>query len=142
MAYKLFDEGEQLILDVFFRGATPPAGFYLGLCNVSGGVANMAETLTLATLTGEASGNGYARQAIERNSTGWPTLALDSGDYQVTSSEETFTASGGSIGPANVAFLATTADNTGKLLCAADLSTPRTLASGESLKVTTKVKLQ
>lgn len=142
MGYKLFDEGEQLILDVFFRGATPPAGFHLGLCNVSGGVANMAETLTLATLTGELSGNGYSRQAIERNSTGWPSLALDAGDYQATSSEETFTAAGGSIGPGNVAFLATTSDNTGKLLCAVDLSTPRTLANGESLKVTYKVKLQ
>ena len=141
MAYKLFDEGEQQILDVYFRGAIPPSGFYLGLCNVTGGVANMAETLTLATLTGEALGNGYARQLIERSNTGWPTLALDLGDYMVTSSEESFVASGGSIGPVNVAFLATSSDNTGKLVAAVDLSTSRTMATTETLKVTQKVKL-
>lgn len=142
MAYKLFDEGEQQILDVYFRGAAPPAGFYIGLCNVTGGVVNMAETLTLATLTGEAAGNGYARQLIERSAVGWPSLALDAGDYMVTSSEESFVASGGSVGPVNVAFLATSADNTGRLIAAVDLSVARTMAAGETLKVTQKVKLQ
>ena len=142
MANKLFDEGEQMMLDVFFRGGAAPTNFYLGLANVSGGVANMAETLTLATLTGEASGGGYARQLIERSNTGWPTLALDAGDYMVTSSEETFTASGGDIGPVNVAFIATTADNTGKLISAVDLAASRTLlgANGDALKVTYKHK--
>ena len=141
MAYKLFDEGEQHILDVYFRGATPPAGFYFGLCNVVGGVANMAETLTLATLTGEPLGNGYARQLVERSAVGWPTLALDAGDYMATSSEESFVASGGSIGPVTVQFLATSSDNTGKLVAAVDLSASRTMATGETLKVTQKVKL-
>lgn len=142
MAFKLFDEGEQFMLDVFYRGATPPTEFYLGLCNVSGGVANMAETLTLATLSGEPSGNNYSRNLIERSATGFPTLALDNGDYQVVSGAERFTASGGSIGPVNVAFLATTSDNTGKLLTAVDLSGARTMADGESLDVTEAIKQQ
>lgn len=140
MAYKLFDEGEQMMLDVFLRNGTAPSNFYLGLCNVSGGVANMAETLTLSTLSGEASGGGYSRQLIERSNTGWPTLALNSGDYMATASVETFTASGGTIGPVNVAFLATTSDNTGKLITAVDLSTARTLQDGDSLNVTDSVK--
>lgn len=131
------DEGEQLILDVFLRGATAPTQFYLRLFNDT-----PVETDGLASLTGEPSGNGYAASLIERSATGWPTLALDSGDYQATSSAETFTASGGSIGPVTYAVIATSSDNTGKLIAYAALSQSRTLASGESLTVTYKLKQQ
>ncbi len=64
------DEGEQLILDVFLRGATAPTQFYLRLYNDT-----PVETDGLASLTGEPSGNGYAPALIERSATGWPTLA-------------------------------------------------------------------
>jgi len=41
-------------------------------------------------MVGEASGNGYARQLIERSATGFPTgPALDAGDMKITSSTET-----------------------------------------------------
>ena len=73
---------------------------------------------------------------------GWPTLALDAGDYQATSKQLTFTASGGSIGPVTYAVIATTSDNTGQLLAYAALSQSRTLASGESLTVTYRLKQQ
>lgn len=131
------DEGEQLILDVFLRGATPPAQFYLRLYN-----ATPTETSTLATLTGEPSGNGYAPALIERSAVGWPTLALDAGDYQATSKQVTFTASGGTIGPVTYAVIATSSDNTGKLVAYAALSQSRTLADGESLTVTYRLKQQ
>ena len=131
------DEGEQLILDVFLRGATAPTQFYLRLYNDT-----PVETDGLASLTGEPSGNGYSPSLIERSATGWPTLALDSGDYQATSSAETFTASGGSIGPVTYAVIATNSDNTGKLIAYAALSQSRTLADGESLTVTYKLKQQ
>ena len=84
----LADEGEEDMLDVYFRAATAPTTFYVRLYNDT-----PAETDALSNLLNEASGNGYSAQEIERTSTGFPTLALDSGDYQLTSKAVTFTAS-------------------------------------------------
>jgi hypothetical protein len=133
----LADEGEYLFLDVTLRGASAPANYYLRLFNDT-----PAETDTLGSLTGEPTENGYTAQTVEGSGTGWPTLALDSGDYQATSSTETFTASGGSWGPVTYCVLATSTDGSGKLVSYVALSTSRTLASGESLQVTYKLKLQ
>ncbi len=142
MSYKLFDEGEQQFLDVYLRNGTVPAGFYLGLANVSGGVVNMAETLTLSTLTGEATGGGYARKAVARSTVGWPTLALNSGDFQADAAAQTWTDSGTAMSTVNVIFLATTSDNTGKLIAAVDLSTSRSLQIGDTLTATFSLKMQ
>jgi hypothetical protein len=133
----LADEGEANILDVYFRNQNAPTQFYLRLYN-----STPTETSTLSSLTGEPSGNGYAAQLVERSTVGWPTLALDAGDYQLTSKEVTFSASGGSWGPVTYCVLATTSDNTGKLISFVALSTSRTLQAGESLKVTMKQKMQ
>lgn len=133
----LADEGEQLFLDVVLRGATAPANTYLRLYNDT-----PAETDGLADLTGEPSGNGYSAQALTSNATGWPTLALDSGDYMATSAAKTFTASGGTIGPVTYLVLATSSDNTGELVSYAALSTTRTLTAGDSLQVTYRLKMQ
>lgn len=132
----LADEGEEDILDVYFRGATAPSNFFLGLVNDT-----PVETDGLTDLTGEPSGNGYSRQTIPATAVGWPTLALDSGDFQADSTVETFTASGGSIGPVTYSFLATTVDNTGVLVAYVALSTTRTLTDGDSLDVDYNVKL-
>jgi hypothetical protein len=132
----LLDEGEQMVLDVFLRGATAVSSFYLGLCNSTPG-----ETDTLNTLSNEASGNGYARIAIEHSNVGWPTLALDSGDFMATSKTVSFLATSNSIGPVTSAFLCTSSDNTGKLIATAALSTTRTLANTDTLQVTYRVKL-
>lgn len=138
----LADEGEYAFLDVVLRSGTAPTQYYVRLSD-STSTCSITDTDTLTTASaGEPSTNGYAAQLIERSSTGWPTLALDAGDYQATSSTETFTASGGSWGPVNCAFLATTSDNSGKLIAYAGLSQARTLASGETLQITYKVKLQ
>lgn len=134
----LADEGEENILDVYFRAATAPTTFYLGLLN-----STPTDTTTLATMTAEPSGNGYSRQQIERNSTGWPTLALDGGDFRAVASVETFTAAGGTIGPVTYAFLCTNAatGTSGKFLVYNALSSSRTLNDGDSLDVTMRVKL-
>lgn len=139
----LADEGEQAFLDVYLRNATGPVQFYYGLVD-STSTCSITDTNTLATASalGEPSTNGYARQLVERSNVGWPTLALDAGDYQATSKTVTFTASGGSWGPVYCAIVGTTSDNTGKLISYATLSTGRTLAAGESLQVTYKIKLQ
>jgi len=134
----LADEGEHLFLDVTLRNGSAPSNYFLRLYNVS-----PTETSNLTSLaTYEPTTNGYAAQTVERNNTGWPTLALDSGDYQAISSVETFSASGGSWGPVTYCVVATSTDSSGKLVSYVALSTPRTLASGESLQVTYKLKLQ
>lgn len=70
-ANTLADEGEQLLEQVFFQGAALTT-FYLALVNDT-----LVETDTLATMLGEPTTNGYARQQITRDATGWPTLALN-----------------------------------------------------------------
>lgn len=134
----LADEGEGNMLDTYLRATSSPTTFYLALYNDT-----PVEADTMADLTGEPSGNGYARQEIERNSTGWPTLALDSGDFMATSKQVTFSASGGSWGPVTYMVLTTTASGTaGLLLAYVALSQSRTLQNGETLGCKIKIKLQ
>lgn len=138
----LADEGEQHLLDVTLRNGTAATQFFVRLSDTTT-PCSIAETNNLtAASAGEPSTNGYAAQLVERSAVGWPTLALDAGDFMATSSTETFTATGGSWGPVFCAFLATTSDNTGRLISFAALSTGRTLASGETLQVTYRLKLQ
>ena len=133
----LADEGEQSILDSYFRAQNTPTSFFLRLFNDT-----PAETDTLADLLNEPSGNGYSAITLARNTTDFPTLALDSGDYRVSSKQVTFTASGGTMGTATYAVLATSSDNSGKLIAYVALATTRTLLAGESLNVTFRAKLQ
>ena len=134
----LADEGEQNMLDAYLRGQNAPTTFYLGLYNDT-----PLETDTMADLVGEPTGNGYARQEVERSAVGWPTLALDSGDYMATSKQVTFSATGGSWGPVTYMVLTTTASGTaGKLIAYVALSQSRTLQSSETLGCKIKVKQQ
>lgn len=133
----LVDEGEESVLDTYFRAQSAPAQFYVGL-----GFGAVSETDGLADLPGEPVGNGYARQLVARDVTGWPTLALSDGDFRVDSKQVTFAASGGSIGPVNYAFLATTLNNTGKLIAFITLPIERTILDGDEGLIVVKVKLQ
>lgn len=129
----LANEGEQYMLETSFRGGTAHSNFYIGLINDSG----IAETDTLATMAGEPSGNGYSRQV-----TTFAATALNGGDYETDSDQETFTASGGTIGPVDHAILTEAASGTsGDLLAYVPLSTARTLTDGDSLNVTVTVSL-
>lgn len=130
------NEGQNALLDVFYRNGTAPTQFFIRLYNDT-----PVKTDSLTNLTGEPSGNGYAAVTIERSAVGWPTLALDSGDYQITSKNAVFTASGGAIGPVTYAVLATTSDNTGLLISYVALSVSRTLQDGDTLTVTLSTKL-
>lgn len=131
----LANEGEFFVLDVPFRNGTSYATFYIRLFNDT-----PVDTDGLSDLINEASGNGYAAQSLSRDNTDFPVLALDSGDYQLESLEQTFSASGGSWGPVTYAVLATSSDNSGKLIAYVALATSRTLQDGDSLKVTFKIK--
>jgi hypothetical protein len=135
----LADQGESAMLELFFRNdsAYTPAQFYVRLCNDT-----LEKTDTLATVLNEASGNGYTAQLIERSAVGFRTKELNEGYYRLTSKELTFTAVGGDIGPVTTAYLATTTDNSGLLICFKPLKMSRTVLSGDEMVVQMRIKLK
>ena len=89
------DEGEEAFLKMLMQGdATIVAAggnFYVGLSSDT-----PVETITLGDLAAEpSSANGYARQAVTRDATGFPTITQVNGVYCVTSALISFTPSGG-----------------------------------------------
>lgn len=137
----LANEGEYMIEDVIFRGNTAPTGYYLRLYNTT---PTLTSTLSTLSASEPATANGYApaSQGITRDSTGWPLVPqLVSSHYEITSKTVTITATG-TVGPVTYAALSTTSDNTGKLVAYAALAATRTLASGDSLQITYKIRLQ
>ena len=131
----LVDEGEQSILATYFQGAAGPAGFFFRLYNDT-----PVDTDTLADLLNEVAGTGYAPIAVARSTGDFPTLALDAGDYMVTSATKQFAATGAWT-DATVLALATSSDNSGLLIAWVALSATRTLQAGDTLDVSMAVKL-
>jgi len=140
----LHDEGEKFILDVFFRAATAPTNFYIGLGNNGGTPGEPADNATLSTIT-EVSGTNYGRQLIERSDVGFPTLQqdTDTGDWEVISKEVSFQNTGSSNWDAADYLFLTDAESgtTGKLIASAALSTSRVLAPNDVLYVSIKIRL-
>jgi hypothetical protein len=140
----LMDEGENWILDVFFRNATAPTSFYLGLGNNGGTPGVPAETATLANIT-EVSGTGYARQTVERSSVGFPTIQKDSttGDWEVISKDVTFTNTGATNWTAADYLFLTDVDSgtSGKLIATVATNVSRVLAPNDSLVANIKIRL-
>lgn len=133
----LADEGEFAILDSFLRNQSHPPSFWIRLFNDV-----PVDTDALSSLTGEPGGaTGYAAQQVLRsaNADGWPTLALDGGDWMATSKQVTFRFRAAAT--IQYSVLATSSDNSGRLICYAPLSSQRVMASGEDLRVTIKPKL-
>lgn len=137
----LTDEGERVLVDTFFRDNSSTyfatANFYIGLYN---GI--VFEGTRLATLPGEPNGNGYSRQACERSSIGFSTLEQDEGDWRVISKELSLTATGGSIGPINGAFIGTSLDNTGALIGAVAMGVTRTILAGDLITFQLRIKIK
>lgn len=128
----LTDQGENDILDVFFRGGTAPT-FFFGLWNATPG-----ETSDL-TLAGEVTGTGYGRRTVTRDATGWPTLALNAGDFRVTSRTETFTAGGAWTSATRLFLVSVLTGTAGRLYAAVALGATRTLANTDQLNVSMAV---
>jgi hypothetical protein len=139
----LHDEGEIYILSAAFDTdlsgyGAPPANLYLGLDNRT----TPAEADTLASLSGETSGNGYARVALP-TTTGF-TIAANAPYNQATSNTAVFTSTG-TIGPAKNRFLCThitaTTSGTGqRLIASVALASTRTLNNTDVLN--TNIVLQ
>lgn len=132
---QLYDQGEQDVLEGFFRGAALPTDFKIGLLKTP---YVIDETHTMTQVAAQellnASEGGYsARQAITRDAGGWPTSALSGGDWQITSAQVTWTATGAWTATAGFMFLmsggSTVPGNTGGriIAVAALLPTRQTL---------------
>ena len=116
------DEGENNILDAYFKGANRPAAWYLGL--YTNAVA-LGEADTLASVV-EVAGNGYARQQLA--DADWALTA----DH-VTGTQEIFTASGGAWTDVYGWFLT---DGTRLIASEHFAGGPYTIQNGQSIKVT------
>lgn len=84
--------GASYLLRTCFRGeAVLPATYYMGLTNAS----YTFDAATLATMAaGEPVGNGYARQALVKNTVDWTVQELGTNIMQALSKLVTFTCSG------------------------------------------------
>ena len=132
----LVDQGEKLILDVFFRSNNVPVDFFIGLA-----YGPMSEASTLDNVPNEPVGNGYDRVALSRDTVGFPTMEMDSGDWVVITKSMTITADGGSIGPVNQAFMgANLASDMKYLISYVSLPTETVLSDGDDLTFSLKIK--
>ena len=132
----LHDEGEEFISKAWAsEELSVPANFYMGLDARSA----LAEGDSMA-VSGEPSGNGYARRTVASDNVDF-TVSQDSGDWQVATKTVTFAASGGAWSEVKNMFLATTSDDSGKLIASEALTTPRTLQDGDSLEASMIIKL-
>jgi len=132
----LADAGARAILDLFWKRDTSNylfSNFYVRLTNITPIVTS---TLTSLSVGEPLLATGYTAQTVETSSVGFPTSDVASdGNQQLTSKVVTFTATagGGGIGPVTYAFIGTTSDNTGILLCYIPLSMSRTILAGDSM---------
>lgn len=139
---RIFDAGEQSFLKQITRAdvtdVSSGGDWYFGLCG-----ANTAEDTDLSTLVGEPStAGGYARQAITRDATGWPTIGSVNGVGYALTANIAFAASGADFSTSiSRLFLCNVASGTSGILYALSgpLPTAVLVADGETL--TTKYRL-
>jgi hypothetical protein len=135
----LTDIGEQRLLEIVFRNATETATFYYRLFNDT----PIDTDDTVADLTGELVMTGYpGTHDLTQDATGFPTSALDSGDWAVTGRTRTWTNGGGAAaGPVTHIVLATASTvTTAETWAWAALSASRTLQVSDSLDASMKLK--
>lgn len=126
---KWCDEGENLILNVFFKGSASPSNIYLGIYKNN---SEPAEGATLSDLT-EPNGYGYSRAIISQSD--WTVAGS-----QASTAKKTFTATGGDWGNCYGYFLSTSSDNSGKLLGVEQFSDgPYNITDGDSIEITPKI---
>jgi len=131
------DDGFEHIFDTFFRAATAPTSFKIGLLTSNVNQASSYNDLVALAPTG----TGYAEQALTRNNTGFPTLTLASGDMQLISAEVTFENTGGSNWTTVThAYLSSVTGGSGVFISWEALSLSRTLGPGDTLGVIIRQK--
>jgi hypothetical protein len=135
------NKGKAHVMDIVFRGATPPTNYYVAL--VTSATAPTAATNTLGQLTQIATGNGYTDggYSLSRNSTDFDSLTEndtdDRGELQIK--DVVWTASGGNLpGSGNGARYAVLTDDNAtvanrEVLMYWDLTSDRTVSDTQSL---------
>lgn len=111
MAYTKGLDLDKLIAEVIFQGVTAnlPATFYVGM----GSGSLPANNATLAAVAAnEVSGPGYSRLALNRDTTDFPTLALASGRWKVSSKLLSWIAANDWTGNSDWIFLTDAASGT------------------------------
>lgn len=137
--------GKRWLNQVLNKHVSLPTNLYLGLRQLdgaSGHPADAAQADTLSSNLQEVSTTttGYGRILMTLNDTNFPEAA-SSTDSLITALSQTFSFTGVSL-PVNGithAFLSTTSDNSGVLLCSFALSVTRNVASGDTLAVVAKL---
>ena len=138
MPNNLVDEGEADMLSVYLRNGTAPTNFFLRLY-----ADTPIDTDTLATLTGECVGTGYpGTNTIARSTIGWPTHAIDAGDWKTTSLLITWTAGNTWTASLTNSVLATVQTGTAGLFIAyRALGAARSLINTDTLDANIALKL-
>ena len=155
MAVIIWNKGEQSLIDAWLSGrgsgadygspVTVPKGtatvsnYGLGLGTRVGGVGSTkADVMAQILEVGTSAANGYARQALSRDTTGWPAATLQTGSYQSTAPQITITFTGTpNPNGATLWFVAgSTTTNNDNCLFGGDTAATRNFANGDTEKVT------
>jgi hypothetical protein len=129
MAGSKADYFEGVLLNHVFNAAawpTFPASLYLALSS-----AGYSETATGLAMS-ELSTGGYARLAVTRNTTNFPTATGTAPTTVSNGAALTFATASGDQGTA-VSWYLCDALSGGNILYGADLNTPRTILSGDTV---------
>ena len=135
--------GLEMLFDHWFNNTGTPTNIYAALCTSA--TAPDSDTTTLSTLT-QISGNGYTSGGLSnsRNTTDFPTLVESSNEARFTVSDQDYTASGGTLGPARYMVLTDDNGTVGSriVICAYDLESDRNVSDTYTLTISAaKVKL-
>lgn len=106
-------QGIQFLLELANGLQSKPVSYYIGLCEEA--ESEIAANAALSDLT-ELSGNGYERFAVASNSTDLVSDTWGTNGRSLTTVEAAFTADGGAWNLAKTMFLATSSDDSGKLI--------------------------
>lgn len=135
--------GENAFLQMLMQGnntiVAANSNFYIGLCGLNLNAQGVLDkTVTLATLAGEpTNAGGYARQAVQRSTSGFPVLTQINGIWKATSAVVNFTASGANFSTLVYrAFVCSVVSGAGTLFAvSAQLPTPQLIANGQTFPV-------
>jgi len=136
MAAQLHTEGRQYMQETAFTGQqTKPTNFYVGLCTD----VTIAENASLTDLTElvDPTDTDYERYALASSVVGWDSAGTGTNDRKITSNGVSFSCntSGVTWATAESWFLATTTDDSGKLIMSGPLNggSGQAVAEGEEL---------
>lgn len=132
-------EGREFLIKSAFSndGSLVPTNYYLGLDARD----DLLEEDTIIDVLDEPVGNGYLRQALPSDGTGF-TITNVSGIYKALSEIVTFSSTGDGWGPVKNMFLTTAPDNSGLLISSLLLTSPVNTIAGDTISIQIQMSLQ